>query len=85
MACIAARRRAGTSRPIWPRSGSTPITVVCAGVKSILDVGATLERLETLSVALVGYRTDAFPGFYIRDSGFEVPVAAGAAPRRSPP
>lgn len=52
---------------------STPITVVCAGVKSILDVGATLERLETLSIALVGYGTDAFPGFYIRDSGFEVP------------
>lgn len=52
---------------------STPITVVCAGVKSILDVGATLERLETLSIALVGYGTDAFPGFYIRDSGFDVP------------
>jgi pseudouridylate synthase len=52
---------------------STPITVVCAGVKSILDVPATLERLETLSVALVGYGTDAFPGFYIRDSGYPVP------------
>ena len=52
---------------------SIPITVVCAGVKSILDVGATLERLETLSVSLVGYSTDAFPGFYIRDSGYEVP------------
>jgi pseudouridylate synthase len=48
----------------------TPIAVVCAGVKSILDVGATLERLETLGVAVVGYRTDRFPGFFITDSGF---------------
>jgi pseudouridine-5'-phosphate glycosidase len=47
-----------------------PITVVCAGVKSILDVGATLERLETLGVGVVGYRTDRFPGFYRRDAGF---------------
>jgi pseudouridine-5'-phosphate glycosidase len=46
------------------------ITVVCAGVKSILDVGATLERLETLSIGLVGYKTTAFPGFYLTDSGF---------------
>jgi len=46
------------------------ITVVCAGVKSILDVGATLERLETLSIGLVGYRTTSFPGFYLTDSGF---------------
>ena len=43
--------------------------VVCAGVKSILDVAATLERLETLSVPLLGYRTTAFPGFYLSDSG----------------
>jgi pseudouridine-5'-phosphate glycosidase len=56
-----------------PALGEVPITVVCAGVKSILDVPATLERLETLSVGLVGYRTDAFPGFYIRDSGLPVP------------
>jgi pseudouridylate synthase len=48
----------------------TPIAVVCAGVKSILDVGATLERLETLGIAVLGYRTDRFPGFYLRDSGF---------------
>jgi pseudouridylate synthase len=48
----------------------TPIAVVCAGVKSILDVGATLERLETLGVAVVGYRTRRFPGFFISDSGF---------------
>jgi pseudouridine-5'-phosphate glycosidase len=49
-----------------------PITVVCAGVKSILDVPATLERLETLGVAVVGYGTDRFPGFYRSDSGFPV-------------
>lgn len=54
----------------------TPITVVCAGVKSILDVPATLERLETLSVGLVGYRTDRFPGFYRSDSGQPVPGRA---------
>ena len=50
----------------------TPTLVVCAGVKSILDVGATLERLETLNVAVLGYGTDRFPGFYLRDSGFPV-------------
>jgi pseudouridine-5'-phosphate glycosidase len=50
-----------------------PVTVVCAGVKSILDVPATLERLESLSVTVVGYRTDAFPGFYVRDTGLPVP------------
>jgi pseudouridine-5'-phosphate glycosidase len=48
------------------------ITVVCAGVKSILDVGATLERLETLAIGLVGYQTNAFPGFYLTDSGFTI-------------
>ncbi len=47
----------------------TPITVVCSGVKSLLDVPATLERLETLGVPVLGYRTDAFPGFYLADSG----------------
>ena len=52
---------------------TTPILVVCSGVKSILDVGATLERLETLSVTVVGYRTDRFPGFYLADSGHPVP------------
>ncbi len=51
----------------------TPILVVCAGVKSILDVGGTLEYLETLSVPVLGYRTDRFPGFYLSDSGFAVP------------
>lgn len=50
-----------------------PLTVVCAGVKSILDVPATLERLESLSVTVVGYRTDVMPGFYIRDTGLPLP------------
>ncbi|MGZ8650512.1 MAG: pseudouridine-5'-phosphate glycosidase [Solirubrobacteraceae bacterium] len=59
--------------------GQTPITVVCAGVKSILDVEATLERLETLNVTLLGYRTDSFPGFYMADSGFPVPWRVDSA------
>lgn len=50
-----------------------PIVVVCAGVKSILDVGATLERLETLSVPLLGYGTDRLAGFYLADAGHPVP------------
>ena len=49
---------------------TTPITLVSAGVKSILDIGATLERLETLNVPVVGYRTNRYPGFYVADSGF---------------
>jgi pseudouridine-5'-phosphate glycosidase len=49
-----------------------PIVVVCAGVKSILDVPATLERLETNGVTVIGYRTDHFPGFYLTDSGHPV-------------
>jgi pseudouridine-5'-phosphate glycosidase len=66
------------ARESWDESAdlmtlaATPITVVCAGVKSILDVGATLERLETLNVTVLGYRTDRFPGFYLADSGFPV-------------
>jgi pseudouridine-5'-phosphate glycosidase len=52
---------------------TTPITVVCSGVKSVLDIGATLERLETLGITVVGYRTDRFPGFYLADSGWPVP------------
>jgi pseudouridylate synthase len=66
------------------------VAVVCSGVKSILDVGATLERLETLGVTVLGYGTDRFPGFYLHDSGFAVPwrvdtpaeVAAVLAARR---
>ena len=48
----------------------TPITVVSAGVKSVLDIGATLERLETLSVPVVGFGTTMFPAFWLRESGF---------------
>jgi pseudouridine-5'-phosphate glycosidase len=51
----------------------TPICVVCAGVKSILDAGATLERLETLGVTVLGYRTDRLAGFYLADSGHDLP------------
>ncbi|MFF4451814.1 pseudouridine-5'-phosphate glycosidase [Streptomyces goshikiensis] len=47
----------------------TRITVVCAGVKSILDVPATLQRLETLGVGVLGYGTERFPGFYLASSG----------------
>ena len=50
----------------------TPITVVSAGVKAILDIPATLERLETLSVAVVGYRTSRFPAFWLSDSGYDL-------------
>jgi pseudouridylate synthase len=67
------------ARESWDESADletlarTEIVVVCAGVKSILDVGATLERLETLGVAVLGYRSDRFPGFYLADSGHAVP------------
>lgn len=52
-----------------PTLASTPVMVVCAGVKSILDVSATLQRLETLGVPVVGYRTRTFPGFYLSTTG----------------
>ncbi len=67
------------ARQTWDESADLvalariPVCVVCAGVKSILDVPATLERLETLGVAVAGYRTDRFPGFYLTDSGHELP------------
>ncbi|UYN85072.1 MAG: pseudouridine-5'-phosphate glycosidase [Microcella sp.] len=48
----------------------TPITVVSAGVKSVLDIAATLERLETLSVPVIGLGTTEFPSFWLRESGF---------------
>lgn len=48
------------------------MTVVCAGVKSILDVAATLERLETYAIGVLGYKTKHFPGFYLTNSGFEL-------------
>jgi pseudouridine-5'-phosphate glycosidase len=52
----------------------TPVGVVCAGVKSILDIGLTLEVLETYGVPVLGYGTDRFPAFYVPDSGFAVPA-----------
>ncbi|MGN5239432.1 MULTISPECIES: pseudouridine-5'-phosphate glycosidase [unclassified Rhodococcus (in: high G+C Gram-positive bacteria)] len=54
---------------------SIPILIVSAGVKSILDVPATLERLETLGVIVLGYRTTRFPGYYVRDSGCSIEAA----------
>jgi pseudouridine-5'-phosphate glycosidase len=66
------------ARDTWDESADlktlsgTPITVVSAGVKSILDVAATLERLESLNVAVVGYGTDEFPGFYVTSTGYPV-------------
>ena len=50
----------------------TPIVIVCAGVKSILDVPGTLERLETFAVPVLGYGTHKFPGFYLTESGYEI-------------
>jgi pseudouridine-5'-phosphate glycosidase len=84
------------ARETWDESadletlGRVGIAVVCSGVKSILDVGATLERLETLGVTVLGYGTDRFPGFYLHDSEFPAPwrvdtpaeVAAVLAARR---
>ncbi|MGH8893830.1 MAG: pseudouridine-5'-phosphate glycosidase [Actinomycetes bacterium] len=66
------------ARTTWDESAdlqalaTVPVVVVCAGVKSILDVPATLERLETLGVPVLGYRTRVFPGFYLTDSGHPV-------------
>lgn len=63
------------ARDTWDESADLqavseiPVIVVCAGVKSILDVPATLERLESLNVPVLGYGTQAFPGFYLSDSG----------------
>jgi pseudouridylate synthase len=67
------------ARDSWDESAdlaalaAVPVTVVCAGVKSILDVAATLERLETLSIPVLGFGTDRMPGFYVRDIGLPVP------------
>ena len=58
-----------------PVLAHTPILVVAAGVKSILDVRASLERMETLSLAVVGYRTTRYPAFYVADSGLDVDYA----------
>ena len=56
--------------------GRTPVTVVCSGAKSILDLPATLEMLETLSVPVVGYQTSLFPAFYARSSGLPLTTQA---------
>lgn len=55
---------------------TTDVAVVCAGVKAILDIGLTLEKLETFGVPVIGYCTDDFPAFYTRSSGFKVPMRA---------
>lgn len=66
------------ARDTWDESADlitlsrTGVLVVCAGVKSILDVGATLERLESLNVGVIGYRTDRFPAFYLAESDHPV-------------
>jgi pseudouridine-5'-phosphate glycosidase len=84
------------ARDSWDESAdlstlaSVGVAVVCSGVKSILDVPATLERLETFGVTVLGFGTDRFPGFYLADSGHPVPwrvdtaeeVAAVLAARR---
>jgi len=57
----------------------TPMVVVCAGAKSILDLAATLERLETLGVTVIGYGTDEMPGFYTRATGLRLPARADSA------
>ena len=73
------------ARDSWDESADldvlarTGIVVVCAGVKSILDVGATLERLETLSVTVLGYGSDRFPGFYLTESDFPAPWRVDSA------
>ena len=54
--------------------GKTPVTVVCAGIKSILDIGKTLEMLETQGVPVVGFGTETFPAFFTNDSGFKSPL-----------
>ena len=67
------------ARESWDESADlvalsrTGVCIVCAGVKSILDVPATLERLESLGIGVAGYGTDRFPGFYLTDSGHPVP------------
>jgi pseudouridine-5'-phosphate glycosidase len=57
----------------------TPVLVVASGVKSILDIGATLERLDTLGVPVIGFGTRQFPGFYLRDSGHAIDWSVASA------
>ena len=58
---------------------TSPVIVVCAGAKSILDLPATLERLETLGVPVIGYRTNELPGFFTVGTGLRVPQRAESA------
>jgi pseudouridine-5'-phosphate glycosidase len=62
-----------------PELGRSPVVTVCAGAKSILDLPATLERLETLGVTVIGYRTEEFPGFFTARTGLKVPAVAESA------
>ena len=59
--------------------GRTRVAVICSGAKSILDIGRTLEYLETRGVPVIGYRTDSLPAFYTRDSGFAVDYRVDSA------
>src|SRR5919206_2004348 len=52
----------------------TPVAVVCAGAKALLDLPKTLEYLETKGVPVIGYRTDEFPAFWSRSSGLRAPI-----------
>ncbi len=58
---------------------NTDVAVICAGIKSILDIGLTLEYLETQGVSVLGYKTDKLPAFYLRNSGFNVDAKADSA------
>ncbi|WP_141938535.1 pseudouridine-5'-phosphate glycosidase [Microbacterium sp. SLBN-154] len=62
-----------------PTLAALPLVVVSAGVKSILDVPLTLERMETLGLTVVGYRTTDYPGFYIADSGLDIEYSSDSA------
>lgn len=59
-----------------PQLGRSPVVVVCACARSILDLPATLEYLETQGIPMVGYQTDAFPAFFSPDSGLKVDMCA---------
>jgi pseudouridine-5'-phosphate glycosidase len=62
-----------------PELSRSPVVVVCAGAKAILDLPATVEYLETVGVAVIGYETDEFPAFYSRQSGLPVNVRVNSA------
>ena len=70
------RRSSHDISPDLVQLSRTPMILVCAGAKSILDLPATIEKLETLGIPVVGYKTDEFPAFYSRESG--LPVTARA-------